>query len=114
MKNNTEDLKNHLMKALAYSPNDFNLQEVKRLIVKAIDLVEDVEKKRNIREVNHEKKKNTFVVKKSDYFGALNAIDKELNAEKTKLEQIKNRRNLPKPTIDDDDNYDNELQNVFG
>jgi hypothetical protein len=114
MKNNTENLKNHLMQALADSPNDFNLQEVKRLIVRAIDLVEDVEKKRNIREMSHEKRKNTFVVKKSDYFKALNAIDHELNAEKTKLEQIKNRRNLPKPIIDDDGNNDDELHNVFG
>ena len=91
MKNNTENLKNHLFQALANSPEDFNLQEVKRLIVKAIDLVEDVEKKRSIREDNHQKRKLNAEIKKYNA-SAIGLIDQELQNEKAKLEQIKNRR----------------------
>ena len=111
MKNNTEELKNYLYRALTHSPNDFALQEVKILINKAIGIVENIEKKRNIREVNQVKKKN-LVQNGFGHINTLKIIDKELNDTMIKLEQIKNRRNLPK--IADSDEENNELQNVFG
>ena len=88
MKNDIENLRNDLFQAVANSPEDFNLQEVKRLIVKAIDLVEDVEKKRSIREDNHQKRKVNAEIKKYNA-SAIGLIDQELQNEKAKFEQIK-------------------------
>ena len=46
MKNNTNDVKNYLRQALMSVPDDFNLQDVKSHINKALSVVESVEKKR--------------------------------------------------------------------
>lgn len=113
MKSNTEALKNSLRQALLNAPDDFALNDVKSLIVRALDVVESVEKKRAIREVNQEKRKSEASVKKYDYFNTLKAIENEINSEKTKLEEIKNKRNSKK-LLDTPEDESEEMQNVFG
>jgi hypothetical protein len=113
MKNNTEALKNSLRQALLNAPDDFALNDAKSLIVRALNVVESLEKKRSIRESNQEKRKLELSVKKYDYSNTLKAIDKEINSEKTKLEEIKNKRNSKK-LLDSPDEESGEIQNVFG
>jgi hypothetical protein len=57
MKNNTEDLKNLLKKALLKIPSDFSLFEVKRYINLAIAKIEQVEKKRKKRLIKSEERR---------------------------------------------------------
>lgn len=110
MKNNTEQMKNNLFQALANSPDDFNLLEVKRLIIRAIDIVENVEKKRQNRENNAQKRKESNN-KKVDYLNSLSLIDHELNLEKSKLEELQNKKKLSHKNSNDEGD---EVQNVFG
>jgi hypothetical protein len=107
MKNNTNDVKNYLRQALMSVPDDFNLQDVKSHINKALSVVESVEKKRLVREQNVQKRKS-IVLNKNDMSKTINIIDQQLNAEKIKLEEIKNKK---KVNWQDEDS---ELQNVFG
>jgi hypothetical protein len=107
MKNNTNDVKNYLRQALMSVPDDFNLQDVKSHINKALSVVESVEKKRLVREQNVQKRKS-IVLNKNDMSKTIDIIDQQLNAEKIKLEQIKNKK---KVNWQDEDS---ELQNVFG
>jgi hypothetical protein len=111
MKQNTADLKLYLKKALISSPDDFNLQEVKVFISKALDIVEQVEKKRNLREQQKLNRQNPQKLIVSNSQNSLEAIEKELNTEKQKLEEIKNRRTRSKPSNND---YSNGLDYVFG
>lgn len=113
MKSNTEALKNSLRQALLNAPDDFALNDVKSLIVRALDVVESVEKKRAIREVNQEKRKMEVATKNGGYFNTLKAIENEINSEKTKLEEIKNKRNSKK-LLDSPEDESEEMQNVFG
>jgi hypothetical protein len=85
----------------------FNLQDVKSHINKALSVVESVEKKRLVREQNVQKRKS-IVLNKNDMSKTINIIDQQLNAEKIKLEEIKNKK---KVNWQDEDS---ELQNVFG
>jgi hypothetical protein len=57
MKNNTEDLKNLLKKALLKIPSDFSLFEVKRYINLAISKIEQIEKKRKKRSIKSEERR---------------------------------------------------------
>jgi hypothetical protein len=107
MKNNTNDVKNYLRQALMSVPDDFNLQDVKSYINKALSVVESVEKKRLVREQNVQKRKS-IVLNKNDMSKTINIIDQQLNAEKIKLEEIKNKK---KVNWQDENS---ELQNVFG
>jgi hypothetical protein len=107
MKNNTNDVKNYLRQALMSVPDDFNLQDVKSHINKALSVVESVEKKRLVREQNVQKRKS-IVLNKNDMSKTINIIDQQLNAEKIKLEEIKNKK---KVNWQDENS---ELQNVFG
>ena len=88
-------------------PDDFNLQDVKSHINKALSVVESVEKKRLVREQNVQKRKS-IVLNKNDMSKTINIIDQQLNAEKIKLEEIKNKK---KVNWQDENS---ELQNVFG
>lgn len=107
MKNNTNDVKNYLRQALMSVPDDFNLQDVKSHINKALSVVESVEKKRLVREQSVQKRKS-IVLNKNDMSKTINMIDQQLNAEKIKLEEIKNKKKVNWQ----DENT--ELQNVFG
>mgnify|MGYP003343162389 CR=1 FL=1 len=78
MKSNTGLLKNSLHQALINAPDDFSLQEVKILIVRALDIVESVEKKRNIRETSVQKRKEASVAQKKEFFNSLKAIENEI------------------------------------
>lgn len=110
MKNNTNATKNYLRQALINAPDDFSLQEVKVLIVKAMEAIEEVEKKRQIREDNYQKRKS--VQAKKSTVNNLVAIEREINLEKNKLEQLVSKRNSEK--IIDAPTNDEEMQNVFG
>jgi len=107
MKNNTNDVKNYLRQALMSVPDDFNLQDVKSHINKALSVVESVEKKRLVREQNVQKRKS-IVLNKNDMSKTINIIDQQLNAEKIKLEEIKNKKKV------NWQGENSELQNVFG
>lgn len=109
MKDNTGQLKNYLLQALAHSPDDFSLVEAKKLIMKAIDLVEDVEKKRSIRENNYQKRKQLSNIKYNS--NAMELLNKELDMAKAQLAEIENRKTAFKKNNDDEGS---EMQNVFG
>lgn len=107
MKNNTSDLKICLQHALRVAPNDFALDEVRGLLSRAIHLVENVEKKRNSRQQNKLKREQKIQSVQNPW-NVLQNIENELNNEKRKLEEMKNKKSV----LDLPDNE--ELQNVFG
>jgi hypothetical protein len=111
MKNNTNELKSFLKKALVNTPDDFSLTEVKSLIVRALDVVEQVENKREKRQSSVEARKTQNVYVTEPQF-AWKAIESELANEKAKLEEIKKRKSMPtKPNAI---SSEEEEQNVFG
>ena len=113
MKSNTGLLKNSLHQALINAPDDFSLQEVKILIVRALDIVESVEKKRNIRETSVQKRKEASVAQKKEFFNSLKAIENEIASAKNNLNEIKNKK-MNKQNQKPSDFESDEMQNVFG
>lgn len=103
MKNNTEKTKALLQKALLDSPDDFALSEVRFHIRAAIGKIENVEKRRNKREVAFEERKEQVAQQAYNPFAAIQAIDEMIAVEKAKLEEIARRRNKPKDGSDDED-----------
>lgn len=111
MKNNTNSTKNFLRQALINAPDDFSLHEVKVLIVKAMEIIEDVENKRKKREEKYQKRKASSLENLT--VNNLVAIEREIKAEKAKLDEIVSKKKLAKETkVDNSDNE--EMQNVFG
>jgi len=113
MKNNTNETRAALQKALAQVPQDHALSEVRYHIRAALGKLETVEKKRDRREVNSERRElaqgqgNAYSY---DPFRAIQAIDEEIAKEKAKIENIQQRRR----TQDDEKDDGNELQTVLG
>lgn len=103
MKSNTQQIKLLLNQALSNAPNDFSLQEVKIHIRKALMIIENVENKRTIREEKRVQRKME-VSTTSELNSVLNIIEKEMNAEKIKLEQIKSKKNAAKIADQEDQN----------
>jgi len=112
MKTNTNETKAALQKALAQVPQDHALSEVRYHIRAALGKLETVEKKRDRREVNSERRElargqgNAYSY---DPFRAIQAIDEEIAKEKAKIENIQRRR-----TQDDEKDDGDELQTVLG
>jgi hypothetical protein len=91
------------------APDDFSLQEVKVLIVKAMDIIEEVEKKREKREDKYQKRKTSNLENLT--YNNLVAIEREIKQEKDRLEEIVSKKKSNKNSSD----FDNEEnQNVFG
>jgi hypothetical protein len=112
MKNNTNETKIFLQKALSQVPQDHALSEIRYHIRVALEKLENVEKKRDRREINLERReiaKNQKSVSTFDPFIAIRAIDEEISKEKIRIENIKQRRSNNKKDDDDD-----EFQTVFG
>lgn len=113
MKNNTNETKAALQKALSQIPQDHALSEVRYHIRAALGKLETVERKRDRREVNAERRDlaqvqgNTYAF---DPFRAIRAIDEEIAKEKAKIENIQQRRRVGDNEKDDG----NELQTVYG
>lgn len=105
MKNNTEQTKMLLQKALLDTPADFALSEVRFHIRAALSKLENVEKKRNKREVSLEQRKEKAAASQQAYnpFAALQAIDEMIAEEKAKIDEIHRRRNKPKDGSEDED-----------
>lgn len=113
MKNNTNETKVALQKALSQIPQDHSLSEVRYHIRAALGKLETVEKKRDRREVNSERRelaKGQGNAYSYDPFQAIRAIDEEIAKEKAKIEGIQRRRTQ----IDDEKDDGNELQTVLG
>jgi hypothetical protein len=113
MKNNTENTKTALKKALLLLPSDFALSEVREYILGALRKIESVEKKRNKRELNLQKSENyrtQVPIVNYNPINALKAIDEEISKEQQKIKSIQNRKILNNDQKDDD----NEFQTVFG
>lgn len=117
MKNNTEDTKLALQRALAHVPQDHALNEVRYHIRAALGQLENVEKKRERRhtnEVRREANKAQAVGQGNVYgydpFAALRAIDEEIAKTKQTIVEIQRRRRKPDDEKDDGD----ELQTVLG
>ena len=115
MKNNTEEFKVTLQKALSLLPQDYALTEVRYHLRVAINKLESVEKKRERREVNSErrdlaKQQGDSFVSPYDPFKAILAIDEEIAKQKSKIEEIQRRRQQVK----DEKGGDDELSTVFG
>lgn len=109
MSSNTENIKLTLRKLIANVPQDFALEEVRLHLKNALAKLESVDKKRERRENNAERRevaKNQDKVKLYDPFKTMKAIEEEITKEKNKLENIQRRRNQEK-----DDN--NEFQTIF-
>lgn len=111
MKNNTQEAKLALNKALSSVPDDFALSEVKYHIRAALLKIENVEKNRNRREENFQKREEKKQHSSNVYFNpltAIQAIDEEILKEKIKLQEIKNRQIIEKKGGNND-----ELQSLF-
>ena len=80
------------------------------MLFRSMEAIEEVEKKRQIREDNYQKRKS--VQAKKSNVNNLVAIEREINLEKNKLEQLVSKRNSEK--IIDAPTNDEEMQNVFG
>lgn len=106
LKNNTEETKAALLKAIQYIPQDNSLSEVRYHLRVALDKLEHVEKKRERREVNAERREmakpqgNPYGF---DPFRVLQAIDEEIAKEKGKIEEIQRRRKESKEKGDNDE-----------
>lgn len=112
MKNNTQETKLLLQKALANTPQDNALTEVRYFIRSALSKLENVERKREKREIVAEKRAiaiNNLNSNQYDAFHALRAIDEEINKERIKIEQIRQKRIMPDEKDDND-----EFQTVLG
>lgn len=105
MKNNTQNAKALLQKALLQTPEDFALSEVRFHIRAALSKLEHVEKKRERREVASEKREavREQAVAPYDPIRVIEAIDMMINEEKAKIEEIQRRRNQSKEKGDDGD-----------
>ena len=110
----TDETRTALQKALAHIAQDNALTEVRYHIRAALGKLEHVEKKRNRREVNSERREmargqgNAYGY---DPFRALQAIDEEIAKTKATIDEIQQRRKQ----MDDDEKDDgHELQTVFG
>lgn len=113
MKNNTQETKAALQKALAVTAQDNALTDIRYHIRAALDKLEHVEKKRVRREENSEKRelaKGQGAVHGYDPFRAIQAINEEIALTKAEIKEIQRRRKQPDDEKDDDD----ELQTVFG
>jgi hypothetical protein len=111
MKNNTQNIKLSLQNILIRMPQDFALQEVRHHIKAAISMIENIEKKRERREIKAERKEQSRTLENAYFYDplkAIKAIEEEISREKTNLENIQRRREKQK----DDDNE--EFQTVFG
>ena len=111
---NTNETKIALQKVLLQIPQDNALSEVRYHIRVALGKLESVEKKRDRREVNAERRElakgqgNAYAF---DPFRAMQAIEEEMAKEKAKLESIQKRRTRIDNEKDDDND---ELQTVYG
>lgn len=107
MKNNTQNSKELLFKALHNLPEDFALREAKQQIVRAINEIEKIEGRRAQREQNlqkeKEKEKKIFI---SPYTASqqLQEIENMINSEKKRLEALQEK----KKNKDDED-----LQTIY-
>lgn len=112
MKNNTNETKTALQKALSQMPQDYALSEVRYHIRVALGKLESVEKKRDRRETNLQRRelaKGQGDAYAYDPFKAIHAIDEEIAKEKAKLEDIQRRR-----TKDNEEDGNDDLQTVYG
>jgi hypothetical protein len=113
MKNNTEETKLALQKALANAPQDYALNEVRYHIRAALNQLENVERKRERRHTNEVKREAVKAqgnVYAYDPFRALQAIDEEIAKTKATIVEIQRRRRKP----DDEKEDGDELQTVLG
>lgn len=114
LKNNTEDTKMALKKAIALIPQDNALTEVRYHLRVALDKLEHVEKKRDRREANAERRSlavpQGVTLGAYDPLRAIQAIDEEIAKEKNKIEEIQRRRLQAKEEKGDND----EFQTVLG
>jgi hypothetical protein len=104
MKNNTEKVKNLLHQALLNTPDDFALSEVRSSIRFAMRKIEEVETKRSKREQiqKTDEIQRLNVGNGIDYRQALDAIDEMIDAERTKIKNIRERRNNRSNGFDDE------------
>ena len=89
MKNNTNTIKNSLEKALQNFPEDFSLIIVKNYIYiqMALYKLNEVELKRNKRELKHQKRKENKKIGTQQV--SMQAIEKMIDEEKEKIERQK-------------------------
>lgn len=87
MKNNTNTIKNSLEKALQNFPEDFSLIIVKQYIQMALYKLNEVELKRNKRELKNQKRKENKKIGTQQV--SMQAIEKMIDEEKEKIERQK-------------------------
>jgi hypothetical protein len=114
MKNNTQTTKALLQRALLDTPQDFALSEVRYHIRAALGKLEQVEKKRDKRQVQLEKRQEVRAEKAASFgldpFKQLQAIDDLIAEEKAKIAEIQRRRTAQPEKGEDD----GDLQAVLG
>jgi hypothetical protein len=99
MKDNTEVVKNILQQALYKIPQDFSLIDAKQYIKLALIKIEEVEKKRNIRQTNKEKRKNKEKISYNQ--NSIQIIEKMIDEERNKINKFKDEENSGDTTIFD-------------
>lgn len=87
---NTNELKKLISQSITQC-EDFALQDVKRYLYMARNLVEEVDKKRNRRDVTQKILEEQEIKKTFISTDILNELDKLIALEKTKLENLKNK-----------------------
>ena len=111
MKNNTKETRNLLEKLLMQLPQDNSLSEVRYHLKSAMNKLEDVERKRERREIKSEKRElNKSTSYNYDPLRAISAIDEEIKKERNKIDEIHKRRNKSAEEKDLNDG----IQTVFG
>lgn len=97
MKNNTEETKVYLLKALQSLPNDFALSEARFHLKTALNQIESVEAKRIKRE-SQQSMNNNWVVANGQLMSpdmakkAVSQIDAMIKAENTRLEELQKKK----------------------
>lgn len=114
MKNNTQNTRALLQRALLEAPEDFALSEVRYHIRAALSKLEHVEKKRDKRQIQQERRHEVQAQKQAihafDPLRQLQAIDDMIAEEKAKIAEIQRRRAAKPGESEDGD----ELQTVLG
>ena len=91
MKDNTNVVKGLLTQALVNTPDDFSLQEVKAHIRRALSIVEGVEARRSNREEARLARKGAAASSKAELNSVLSVVESEIQKERDKLRQIRDR-----------------------
>ncbi|MCK9459662.1 MAG: hypothetical protein M0R80_08490 [Proteobacteria bacterium] len=106
MKNNTDESKALLERALKELPNDFALQNARYHLKRTLNEIEQVEDKRHKREKSritieedYRAKMNSFFITPDNAKAVLDGIDSMISEEQKKIDNMKKKAEKQTPTL---------------